>query len=235
MFHNVKICDISNKLGYYNLRELHTVELSNQRVPITIGGDHSLAMSTVSSTLDYFKDRKVRVVWVDAHADIHTYQGSETKNLHGMPVSTLLGVDNLMSIDTILKPDQVSYIGLRDVDYQENKRIQELNIESYSAENVKFYGIEKIMEFITEDKEDEIYHVSIDVDSIDPSEFPCTGTSVPDGLSENDIHKIVDHLKESIVSLDIVEYNPHIFEIASDKERCNEVIERILKNFANIK
>ena len=190
-------------VGYKDLYTLHNTYLHNNHKVITIGGDHSISLSTVASSAEKYKDDLV-VVWVDAHPDINTRQSSITNNIHGMPVASFLGFDNMFNLPTI-NINQLIYIGIRDIDDFEQEMIDTYNIEHYNMKYIQKYGIQDIINNIS--NIDAPIHLSLDVDSIDPKEFISTGTPVPIGLSKTNIWHIIKKLKKNIVSSDIVELN----------------------------
>ena len=197
-YHNV---NIKYNLDYYKLFNRHN-ELHK---PITIGGDHSISMATVGSSLK--KHDNLKVLWIDAHADINTPESSPSKSIHGMSVSTLLGQSHLMHIPVKLKRENLSYIGLRDIDDYEYKELE--TIRWYSSKCVHNQGVGKILKELNYSEDDKI-HISLDVDVLDPKYFPATGTPVANGLNPEHVYNIIHILKKNIVSMDIVEYNPVI-------------------------
>ncbi|KAI0690578.1 hypothetical protein BC835DRAFT_1363861, partial [Cytidiella melzeri] len=150
-------------------------------LPVTLGGDHSLAMGTISGTLEQYPD--ACVIWVDAHADINTALTTDTGNIHGMPVSFLLGLGPAISefswIKPVLKPNHIVYIGLRDVDAGEKRILKENGIKAFSMHEVDRYGIGHVVEMaldhVNPTRERPI-HLSFDVDALDPTVAPSTGT-----------------------------------------------------------
>lgn len=190
--------------GYKQLFNLHNTYLNNGWKPLTLGGDHSISLATVASSVEKYKD-DLTVVWVDAHADIHTRESSPSQNLHGMPLGSLLGHDPLFNFPQI-KPEQLVYIGLRDVDPYEQQIIRDLNIESYTMDDINKHSLNDILSNVY--KNSEAIHLSFDVDALDPVYISCTGTPVKYGLSLNDATKIITKLKPKIISSDIVEFNP---------------------------
>lgn len=192
--------------GYRDLYNLHNSYLHNNNKVITIGGDHSISLSTVASSVEKYKDDLV-VVWVDAHPDLNTRASSLTQNIHGMPMAFSLGLDNLFDLPTI-KPNQLIYLGIRDIDPYEQHTINTLGIESYNMTKIKQYGLIDILNDIN--RIDAPIHLSFDVDSIDPRHFKSTGTPVPNGFNIEDVWNIFSILKKNIVSTDIVEFNPYL-------------------------
>ena len=183
---------------------------------LTIGGDHSLAMGTISGSLSVYPN--IGVLWVDAHADINTPETTTTGNLHGMPLSFLMGLAsndkfNEWLPSTKLHPSRLVYIGLRDVDPGEKELLKQFNIRAYSMHEVDKYGIGKIMDLALDYLgRDSPIHLSFDVDALDPSVCPSTGTPVRGGLTFREGHYINEVLAESgcLVAVDIMEVNPII-------------------------
>jgi len=201
---------------------------------LTLGGDHSVGLPSVMASLHKYKE-KLKVVWVDAHADINTQETSLSSNKHGMPVSPLFGLMEpwiKIKNKTLLQPNQFVYIGLRNVDEPEKKFIEQLGISAFYSQDVKTKGIDKIMNSITQN-ENSIYHLSFDIDGLDKSYAPSTGTPEFDGLSLNEGKYIVDALCKTnkFKAYDLVEYNPLI---GNKKEReithntCLQLLEKYL-------
>ena len=195
--------------------------LAEDRFPLTLGGDHSIAIGTVSAVIDKFPD--VGLLWIDAHADINTLESTDSGNLHGCPVSFLMGLngpentpDALKWCPGSLKPSKIAYIGLRDVDAAEKKIIKDMGISAFSMYHVDKYGINKVIEMALE-----AIHpgggngpvmCSYDVDAVDPLFVPATGTPVRGGLTLRESLFLVERLAETgnLVGLDIVECNPNL-------------------------
>ncbi|PSR83035.1 hypothetical protein PHLCEN_2v5839 [Hermanssonia centrifuga] len=187
------------------------------KLPLTLGGDHSLAMGTISGTLEQYPD--ACVVWVDAHADINTPETTDTGNIHGMPVAFLLGlgspVPEFSWIKPVLKPNRIVYIGLRDVDAGEKRILKENGIKAFSMHEVDKYGIGQVVKMALDHvnpKGDLPIHLSFDVDALDPTVAPSTGTPVRGGLTFREGHYICEAIYETgcLVALDIMEVNPSL-------------------------
>ncbi|KAF8559735.1 Ureohydrolase [Imleria badia] len=189
----------------------------NGQLPVTLGGDHSLAMGTISGTLDSYPE--ACVIWVDAHADINTSETTGSGNIHGMPVSFLLGLGEKFPefawIRPVLKPERIVYIGLRDVDAGEKRILRENKITAFSMHEVDKYGIGKVVEMALDHvnpNRDLPIHLSFDVDALDPSVAPSTGTPVRGGLTFREGHYICEAIHETglLVALDLMEVNPSL-------------------------
>lgn len=191
--------------------------VSSGRLPITIGGDHSIGTATVAGTMAAHPD--TCVLWIDAHADINTPQTTESGNLHGCPMSFVMGLDKdsyppeFAWVPQCLKTDKIAYIGLRDVDDGEKRILRENNIPAFSMYHIDKYGIGKVVEMaldrINPDRSAPI-HLSYDVDAIDPSFVPATGTRVEGGLTLREGLFVAEAVAETglLSSMDIVETNP---------------------------
>ncbi|KAJ7172039.1 Ureohydrolase [Mycena filopes] len=194
-------------------------------LPVTLGGDHSLAMGTISGTLDAHPD--ACVIWIDAHADINTAESTDSGNIHGMPVSFLLGLGSPIPefgwVKPALKPERLVYIGLRDIDAGEKRILKENNIKAFSMHEVDRYGIGKVVEMALDHvnpKRSLPIHLSFDVDALDPSVAPSTGTPVRGGLTFREGHYICEAIWETglLVALDLMEVNPSLADAASVKQ-----------------
>ncbi|KAI5449572.1 Arginase, catabolizes arginine to ornithine and urea [Naganishia albida] len=186
-------------------------------MPVTLGGDHSLAMGTIAGSMAAYPE--ACVIWIDAHADINTPLTTDTGNLHGCPVSFLLGLEGTDVapfnewIKPCLRPDRLVYIGLRDVDPAEKRILRENNIKCFTMHDVDKHGIGKVVEMAlahVNPKGERPVHLSFDVDATDPSVAASTGTPVRGGLTFREGHYICEAIAETgcLVALDIMEVNP---------------------------
>ncbi|KAG9827451.1 Ureohydrolase, partial [Aureobasidium melanogenum] len=194
------------------------------RFVLTLGGDHSIAIGTISGTAKAIRERTGRemaVIWVDAHADINTPETSDSGNIHGMPVAFLTGLAKEDKEDCFgwIKDDQrvsvkkLVYIGLRDIDRGEKKILREHGIKAFSMHDIDRYGIGKVMDMaLGWIGSDTPIHLSFDIDSLDPMWAPSTGTPVRGGLTlrEGDFIAECVHETGSLVALDLVEVNPSL-------------------------
>ena len=171
--------------------------------PIVLGGDHSVAMSSVGASLDKFPNCKV--LWIDAHADINTPESSNSGNLHGMPLGYLTGQIPLPSWmpDIQLDPSQLCYVGLRDVDKYEQEQIDLLSIQSYDMKYIHKHGWNDVLSRVQRFCQGHV-HISLDIDAIDPIMMPSTGTPVENGMTMN---MAKDLLNIPACAIDIVETN----------------------------
>jgi arginase len=198
---------------------------------ITLGGDHSIGHSSVSSSLNKYAD-DLLVIWIDAHADINTHDSSLSKNTHGMPVSGLVGLEPNWINDKIpiLKPSNLVYFGIRDLDSAEVEFISKLGIRHFNnISNLTTY-LDSIG--LTNKK----VHISFDIDSLDPVYLDSTGTIASDGLSPRSVVELYNYVKEKtqIVALDVVELNPELGDLSKSIYTLEYILSNILGNSYHI-
>jgi len=173
-------------------------------LPLVLGGDHSIAMGTLSG-LGRARGGVPGLVWIDAHADINSPQSSATGKVHGMPLWFALQKGYALA-------DRTVQIGLRDVDPGEKRMLRELGVKAFTMTDIDKLGMMRVMEEARERAggDGRPIHVSFDMDGIDPSEAPGTGTPVRGGLSFREAHLIMEMLHESgrLGSIEMVEINP---------------------------
>ena len=204
------VADVNRKLC-----EEVSAAMSEGNFPLVIGGDHSIAIGTISGVLQHKKN--LGVIWFDAHGDINTPETSPSGNIHGMPVAVLLGMgdESLTSIggkDSVLKKENIVYIGSRDLDSGERKAMKELGIKVFTMYEIDDMGIKKVMEEAIRiaGEGTDGSHVSFDLDVLDPEVAPGTGTKVPGGMGYREAHYALELIAktEKLVSAEFVEVNP---------------------------
>jgi arginase len=211
--------------------------LEKGKFALTLGGDHSIAIGTISGTSAVYDD--YCVVWIDAHGDINSPNTTKSGNLHGCVLSFLLGLDGANSLPEFswckpcLKKERLVYIGLRDLDPAEKVIIRNLGIKAFSMHEVDRYGIGKVLEMALDavnPNRDLPIHCSFDVDALDPSEVPSTGTPVRGGLTFREAHFLVEALSETglLVALDLMEVNPQLGD-ANSAEKTVQIANSIVR------
>lgn len=193
--------------------------LENGDFPLCIGGDHSMALGTISGISSYCRNRKLKlgVIWIDAHSDMNTDETSPSGNIHGMPLASLMGLGNNQLVDFIgfkpkLNPENCALIGIRSIDEAEKLNIKKLKVPLYTMTDIDKLGIHRIAVKVLKqfrEKVDHI-HISFDVDCVDPSVAPGVGTPVPGGLSYREAHLLMETIAECgcMSSLEVAEVNP---------------------------
>jgi arginase len=187
--------------------------------PLCIGGDHSMALGTISGISSYCRNKKLKlgVIWIDAHSDMNTDETSPSGNIHGMPLASLMGLGNNQLVDFIgfkpkLDPENCGLIGIRSIDEAEKFNIKKLKVPVYTMTDIDKLGIHRIAAKVLKqfrEKVDHI-HISFDVDCVDPSVAPGVGTPVPGGLSYREAHLLMETIAECgcMSSLEVAEVNP---------------------------
>ena len=193
-------------------------ELKRGRLPIMMGGDHSLGIGSVSAAARHCRDTglELLVLWLDAHSDFNTHLLTPSGNIHGMPVACLCGhgPDVLTSIGghvPAIRHEQVHQVGIRSVDDGEREFIHEAGIEVYDMRYIDEMGMRATMERVLAGVDDTVHlHVSFDVDFLDPSLAPGVGTTVPGGPTYREAQLCMEMIADCgrLGSLDIVELNP---------------------------
>jgi arginase len=187
--------------------------------PLVLGGDHSVAIGTVSGLSRYFKKRgeQLGVVWVDAHTDVNTPATTPSGNVHGMPLAVLLGhgPEELVRIagdSPALRPEDVVVIGARQVDPGEVDLVAKLGIRVFSMSELDHRGTATCVDeaFEQASRESGVVHLSFDLDAADPSVAPGVGTPVAGGLNLRESHLICETVASLgvLVGLEMVELNP---------------------------
>jgi arginase len=184
-----------------------------------LGGDHSCAIGTWSGVQSVTaKKGDIGLIWIDAHMDSHTPQTSETGNIHGMPLASLLGqgdssLTEILGAAPKLKPEHVCLIGVRSYESGEAELLKKLNVRVYFMDEVKRRGLDEIMqEALNLVKAGTVgFGVTLDIDSIDPLEAPGTGVSEPDGLSAKKLTQALNKIAgdSRLLGIEIVEFDPH--------------------------
>jgi arginase len=193
--------------------------LDGGEFPLVLGGDHSMAIGTIAGIASHCArhNKRLGVIWIDAHADINIPETSPSGNIHGMPVAVSLGLGTkeLTSIGgdhPKLKPDQLVYIGLRQIDEGERALIRKLKIEAHTMADLDKHGVHRlIMKAVTSlrARVDHL-HVSFDLDSVDPMVASGVGTPVPGGLTYREAHLIMEAIADTgyMASMEVAEVNP---------------------------
>jgi arginase len=214
--------------GYRNLGEVaawnHEVygavyrELAADRLPILLGGDHSLSIGSIAAVARRCREteRRLRIVWLDAHADFNTRELSPSGSLHGMPVACLCGygpkeLTDIGGAARAIEPRWVRQVGIRSVDPGERRFIHDQDLAVFDMRYIDEMGVRNAMRSALEDLGPDTHlHVSFDVDFLDPEIAPGVGTTVAGGMSYREAQLCMEMIADSglLGSLDIMELNP---------------------------
>jgi len=225
--------------------------------PIVLSGDHSSALGTISGVKSNFKDKQVGVIWIDAHADLHSPYTTPSGNVHGMPLAASLAEDNLThKINDVtnntasvweamkniaikapkIKPAHLIMFGVRDTEPPEDHQMENLNIKNYTVAEMRFRGFEICLkEAIEKLKDCEAIYISFDVDSLDCDLVSYgTGTPVAKGFDPNEVIKIIITFMKTqkVQCLELTEINP-LLDTKGNKmaETAFEVLDTVTKHY----
>jgi arginase len=193
------------------------------RFPLVLGGDHSVAVGAVSGVSSYLRgrDKRMGLLWIDAHTDMNTPETSPSGNVHGMPLACCVGLGpaELTSIGGFspkVDPANVVLVGIRSVDSTERANVQAAQVHVATMRDIDERGLRSVMDeaILRACEGTEGFHVSLDMDAVDPQDAPGVGTPVRGGLTYREAHLIMEMICDSgkLLSFEAVEVNPVIDE-----------------------
>jgi arginase len=193
--------------------------LKTQNIPLVLGGDHSIAVGTISGVSKFYSEqsKSIGLIWIDAHADINTPETSISGNVHGMPLAAVLGhgatkLVNMAGHVPMVSPDKAVLIGIRDLDEAEKEMIRKVGIRAFTMREIDEIGLRKVMEEAIRIATNGTagFHCSMDVDWLDPSVAPGVGTPVQGGGTYREGHLAMEMVCDSqkMLSLEVTEVNP---------------------------
>lgn len=197
--------------------------LKRLAIPLVVGGDHSVAAGTVAGVAQHFRALKqaIGLIWIDAHSDINTPQTSDSGNVHGMPLAAVLGMgpealSHLLGWSPKVLAQHAALVGIRDVDPGERENIRRAGVMAFTMRDIDELGMRAVMEKAIQIASAGTagYHVSLDMDWVDPEEAPGVGTPVPGGATYREAHLAMEILADhgGMLSLEVVEVNPILDE-----------------------
>jgi arginase len=193
------------------------------KVPLVLGGDHSVAAGTVAGVAEFYRrqNQKIGLIWIDAHSDMNTPDSSPSGNVHGMPLAAIMGLGpaelgNIFNFSPKVHPENCVLVGIRDVDAIEKENIRKAGVEVFTMRDIDERGMRSVMEEALRmaGRGTAGYHVSLDMDWIDPEDAPGVGTPVWGGATYREAHLAMEIISDHgrLLSLEIVEVNPVIDE-----------------------
>jgi arginase len=192
--------------------------LGRGELPVMLGGDHCLGIGSITAVARHCREtgKKLRILWLDAHADFNTSEVTPSGNVHGMPVACLcgLGPEALTTLGgpaPAILPEQVRQIGIRSVDLGEKRLVHQYGLDIYDMRYIDEVGMKRSIEEALEGVDADTHvHVSFDVDFLDPAIAPGVGTTVPGGPNYREAQLVMEMIADTglLASLDIVELNP---------------------------
>ena len=207
------------------LAEMVYTAVQHSKMPLVLGGDHSVAVGTVAGLSRAYRERgqKIGLIWIDAHADMNTPETSPSGNVHGMPLACCVGhgpaeLTGLFSYSPKVDPRNVAIVGLRDVDSTEVPSVRETGVATHTMREIDERGLRAVMrEAIARASEGtDAFHVSLDMDAVDPREAPGVGTPVRGGLTYREAHLAMEILCDcgKFAGMEVVEVNP-VLDVAN--------------------
>ncbi len=204
--------------------------------PLVIGGDHSIAMGTVSGLSAHFraKQQKLGLIWFDAHGDMNLPDSSPSGNIHGMPLSHLIGMgdadlSNILGMHPAVDVENVVLLGIRDIDRVEREIINKSGITAFTMREIDEIGMGKVTRKALEIVNDGTagFHISFDLDGCDPEVIPGTGTAVPGGVSYREAHLFLEECAANggMTSMEVVELNPFLDHRNVSAERAVTLVQ----------
>ena len=217
--------------------EATAAELAQGRLPILLGGDHSLAIGSISAVAAHCRalDKPLRVIWVDAHADFNTAELTPSGNIHGMPVACLAGhgpaeLTTLGGAAPAVPTADIRQIGLRSVDAGEKSFLRAEGVEVFDMRFIDEIGMRRTMvRALSGMTADTHLHVSIDLDFVDPEVAPGVGTPVRGGATYREAQLCMEMIADTglLASLDLVEVNPALDERNRTAELTVDLVESL--------
>lgn len=212
-------------------------ELQQQRLPVLLGGDHALAIGSISAVARHChaQGKRLRVLWLDAHADFNTSVLTPSGNLHGMPMACLCGLGPQALIELsghtpAISPKWVRQIGIRSVDAGEKRLVHEQELEVFDMRHIDEMGMRHAMELALATLDEHTHlHVSFDVDFLDPALAPGVATTVPGGPTYREAQLCMEMIADTgrLASLDVMELNPALDVRNQTAELAVDLIESL--------
>jgi len=247
--------------GVYNLNERIAKEimktLKADQVPIVLAGDHSSALGTISGIRMAHPEKKLGVIWIDAHADLHSPYTTPSGNMHGMPLSCVLGEDNkdkqqnkpddetieyweklknLGGICPKVHYEDIVFIALRDFEPQEEYLIKKNKVRIFTLQEIRKKAVERVaIDSLNYLDHCDLIYVSFDVDSMDSRISSGTGTPVPNGITEKEAGNLIYYIMRSkkIVCFEMVEINPTLDRENLMAENAFEILQKTTNQLSN--
>jgi arginase len=209
--------------------------LERGRLPLVLGGDHSVAVGTMGGVAQHFRrqGRAIGLVWLDAHADMNTPGSSPSGNVHGMPLAAIVGrgapeLVDLFGFRPKVNPANAAIVGLRDVDRLERSTVRDSGVRAFTMRDIDERGLRTVMEEAIRAASDSTdgFHLSLDMDFVDPKDAPGVGTPVRGGVTYREAHLAMEMICDSgkMVSMEVVEVNPVIDEVNRTADLAVELI-----------
>jgi arginase len=209
--------------------------LRRGRMPLVLGGDHSVAVGTAAGVARHFRrdGRNIGLIWLDAHADMNTPETSPSGNIHGMPLACIVGMGpaalvDLLGLQPMVAPRNAVIVGLRDVDQLEKPHVRESGVRAFTMRDIDERGLRSVMDEAIAMASDGTagFHLSLDMDFVDPKDAPGVGTPVRGGATYREAHLAMEMICDSarMLSMEVVEVNPVIDEFNRTADLAVELV-----------
>jgi arginase len=209
--------------------------LEEDMVPLVLGGDHSIAVGTAAGTAAHFNktSKRIGVIWLDAHGDMNTPDSSPSGNIHGMPLASIMGygppeLTDLAGINPMVEPRSVALVGIRDLDSKERRLVKDSGVHVFTMRDIDERGMRSVMDEAISIAMSRTagFHLSLDMDFVDPAYAPGVGTPVRGGATYREAHLAMEIICDSgsMVSMEVVEVNPVIDEVNRTADLAVELI-----------
>jgi arginase len=217
------------------LGELVASALADGKMPLVLGGDHSIAVGTVAGISRFFREsnRRIGMLWIDAHADMNTPQSSPSGNVHGMPLACIAGVGpaelvRMFGFSPKINPANIALLGVRDVDPLEVETVRSAGVRAFTMREIDERGMRAVIGEAIAIATDGTagFHLSLDMDFVDPQYAPGVGTPVRGGATYREAHLAMEVICDSgkMISMEVVEVNPVIDEVNRTADLAVELI-----------
>jgi arginase len=218
-----------------SLGEIVSQSLAGGQLPLVLGGDHSIAAGTIAGVARHLRrsGEKIGLLWIDAHADMNTPQSSPTGNVHGMPLACCLGMGPPELVDIFGFAPKVEYanvalVGIRDVDETERSTVRNTGVRAFTMRDIDERGMRSVMEeaIAIASRGTAGFHLSLDMDFVDPQFAPGVGTPVRGGATYREAHLAMEMICDTqrMLSMEVVEVNPVIDEVNRTADLAVELI-----------
>lgn len=233
---NLKYVNIFNEKLYNEVSEI----VNNDNIPLTIGGDHSIAIASALASINKYNN--LGIIWFDSHGDYNTFDTTITGNLHGLPLAVITGYEKRLLCDfhngKFYNPKNAVIVGARDLDTLELENLKDAGVTVFSTDDIKKQGVRKIVEeaFRIALKDTNGIHASIDIDLIDPLVAPGVSVKAVNGISKAEFDEIINVILEKIniiKTIDIVEFNPTMDINDVTRNITIEVVNKIISKYTS--
>lgn len=244
---------------FYDLLPSLSQQFQQPSFPVILSGDHSNAIGIISALCHAYPEKRIGVIWVDAHADLHTPYTTPSGNIHGMSLAALLRDDNLVNQHNAVSdevkaywqqlknlapnakgiaPQDLCFLGVRELESEEIALLTQYEIPSFSVEQMREIGIEQVLAKVKQQFADvDLIYLSFDVDSLDSSLLLATGTPVAQGFNEEELHKVLAALiaLPNLKAFELTEFNPTLCADNTQHERVYRLFAGALAEIAKRK